>query len=297
VTARAVGALSLVLLSSTACGGAAQPKLTDVPGKPGHLVELHGQHFYFECFGSGEPTVLLEAGYGSDQRSWDAIEPELSTTTKMCEYDRAGLGLSSAEHPKPRGPFDQLDDLDDLLKAADIDQPYVVVGHSYGGILAWFFTRRHNDDVDGLLLLDASHPRQVKRFAAVFPRRRQAPVASPENVDFDRAAAAVGDPGSLGETRLIVMTAGEKEESELPKRIADRVRRIWRELQDDYSRRSTDSIHVIARYSPHFIQSNLGQPDLVVQAIRELVAAARTDRPLRPCRRVFRPPGALCVSG
>jgi hypothetical protein len=120
---------------------------------------------------------------------------------------------------------------------------------------------------------------------------------SPENVDFDKAAAAVGDPGALEETRLIVMTAGEKEESGLPKHLADRASRIWRELQDDYARGSTDSIHVIARHSPHFIQSNLGQPDLVVQAIRELVSAARADRPLQPCRRVFRPPGALCVSG
>jgi hypothetical protein len=59
---------------------------------------------------------------------------------------------------------------------------------------------------------------------------------------------------------LIVMTAGEQEESELPKRLADRARRIWRELQDDYARRSTDSIHLIARYSPHFIQSTSASP-------------------------------------
>ncbi len=267
-----------------------------MPGEPGHLVELHGQHIYFECFGSGKPTVLLEAGYGSDQSSWDAIDPGLSTTTRTCQYDRAGLGLSDAEHPKPRGPFDQLDDLDDLLRAADIDPPYIVVGHSYGGILAWFFARRHHGDVDGLLLLDSAHPRQVKRFATVFPKQH-APTVSPENVDFDKAAGAVGDPGSLRETRLIVMTAGEQEESQLPKRLADRARRIWRELQDDYARRSTDSIHVIAQYSPHFIQSNLGQPELVVDAIRELVAAAREDRRLHPCSRLFKPPGALCVSG
>jgi pimeloyl-ACP methyl ester carboxylesterase len=297
VRARTLGALFLILVSVSACGGAAQPKLTAVPGKPGQLVELNGQHLYFECFGSGEPTVLLEAGYGGDHTSWDVIEPALAKTTRTCSYDRAGLGLSSAEQPKPRGPFDQLDDLDDLLKAVDIDPPYVVVGHSYGGILAWFFVRRHSDDVDGLLLLDSSHPRQVKRFRTLIPKRRPAPEVSPENVDFEKAAAVVGDPGSLGEVRLIVMTAGQKEESELSARLAQRASRIWRELQDDYATRSTDSIHVIARYSPHFIQSNLGQPDLVVRAIRELVSAARADRPLPPCRELFRSPGAFCVSG
>jgi pimeloyl-ACP methyl ester carboxylesterase len=295
VTARRVAALFLVLLAGSACGGAGEPKQSAVAGSPGRLIEVNGLHLYFECFGSGAPTVLLEAGYGVDHHSWDEIERAVGKTTRTCAYDRAGLGLSSVETPKRRGPFDQLDDLDDLLTSADIDPPYVVVGHSYGGILAWFFVRRHRDDVDGLLLLDAAHPQQVKRFRAAFPARSQTTVVSPENVDVEKAAAAVGDPGSLEQTRLIVMTAGKHAAADLSERLAYRARRIWRELQDDYAARSSDSVHVIASDSPHFIQSNLGQPQLVVQAIRELVSAARADRPLRPCRHVFRPPGALCV--
>jgi hypothetical protein len=67
-------------------------------------------------------------------------------------------------------------------------------------------------------------------------------------------------------------------------------------MQDDYARRSTDSLHVIARYSPHFIQSNLGQPELVVRAIREVVLAARAGRELKDCRALFHPPAAKCRS-
>jgi pimeloyl-ACP methyl ester carboxylesterase len=299
VTANAVAAFLFVVVAVTACGAGHRPELIAVPGKPGHLIEVNDHHLYFECAGVGKPTVLLEAGYGADHTSWDAVEPELAKTTRTCEYDRAGLGLSAAERPKPRGAVDQLDDLDELLDGAGIDPPYVVVGHSYGGLLAWFFARRHRGDVDGLLLLDSSHPQQVKRFRAVLGKAHLAEPeqVSPENVRFSTAAAKLRDLGSLGGTRLVVMTAGEADMAELPKRAAARVGRIWRDLQDDYARRSTDSVHVVAVYSPHFIQSYLGQPELVVRAVRELVAAARADRPLRECRRLFRPPGAACISG
>jgi pimeloyl-ACP methyl ester carboxylesterase len=299
VTARAVAALTTVIICTAGCGGNARRELLTVPGNPGHLIEVNGHPLYFECFGAGKPTVLLEAGYGGDHHSWDAIEVELGRTTRACEYDRFGLGLSSAEQPKRRGPTDQLDDLEELLDEAGIDPPYIAVGHSYGGVLAWFFTRRHRDDVDGLLLVDSSHPLQIKRLRAILPKSIPAepPQVGPENVRVSAAFDEVGDLGSIGDTRLIVITAGEVEPSYVPRRRAARLERLWNDLQNDYASRSTDSLHLIARYSGHFIQSNLGQPDLVVQAIRELVSAAREDRPLRPCRRVFRPRGALCVSG
>jgi pimeloyl-ACP methyl ester carboxylesterase len=215
----------------------------------------------------------------------------------VCAYDRAGLGLSAGEHPRRRSPSDQLDDLDDLLADAGIEPPYVVVGHSYGGLLAWLFVRRHEDDVEGLVLLDSSHPQQLKRFRRVLPRPQpaRAEEVSPENVRFSDALREAGDLGSLGDTPLVVITAGQQDPTDLPKRVAARLDHIWFALQNDYASRSTDSVHVIARYSPHAIQTNLGQPALVVRGIREVVAAAREHRPLHECRRVFRPPGARCV--
>jgi pimeloyl-ACP methyl ester carboxylesterase len=295
----AVAAL-LIVLSCAACGGGHEVKSRSVVGEPGRLYEVNGHLLYIQCEGAGEPTVVLEAGYGGDRRSWDQIEPELQRTTRVCSYDRAGLGLSSGEQPEPRTISDQLHDLDDLLQDVGAEPPYVVVGHSYGGLLAWEFARRHKGDVKGLVLVDASHPFQIKRFLAALPprlrhRARRFEV-SPENVRFDAALRAVGDPGSLGKTRLVVLTAGEHEDEELPKAVAVRLSRIWLAMQDDYARRSTDSLHVIARYSPHFIQSNLGQPELVVRAIREVVLAARAGRELKDCRALFHPPAAKCRS-
>jgi pimeloyl-ACP methyl ester carboxylesterase len=308
---RTVSVLVFVLLSCTACGGRQTPKLLTVPGEPGHLIEINGHMLYFQCIGEGEPTVILEAGYGGDRRSWDVVEPDIARTTRVCSYDRAGLGLSAGEQPKRRSATDQLDDLEDILGSADIDPPYVVVGHSYGGVLGWQLARQHEEDVVGLVLLDSAHPGQIERFRAALPpmapdegeevrqlRRSlfEEGEASPENVLFARAMREVGDPGSLGETRLIVITAGQEDPTGLPRRIATRLRRVWFALQDDYARRSTDSVHVIARYSPHFIQSNLGQPELVLKAIREVVLAARDGRQLHECRALFQPPGAKCVS-
>jgi pimeloyl-ACP methyl ester carboxylesterase len=296
VTARAVAAVILVVLCSSGCGGRARPDVIPLAGNPGHLIEINGHRLYFQCFGAGEPTVLLEAGYGSDHQAWDVVEPELTRTTRTCEYDRAGLGYSSAQMPKPRGPLEQLDDLDDLLDGARIEPPYVVVGHSYGGILAWMFTREHRDDVDGVVLIDSSHPQQQRRFFAFLPRPSQPEQVSPENVRLSAIPKAVGPLGTIGDTRLVVVTAGQEDTGGLPKRLADRVVQTWRELQADYAGRSTDSVHVLARYSPHAIQSNLGQPELVVAAIREVIAAARAGRKLQTCEHLFQPPGARCLS-
>ena len=294
----AVAAAVFLLVACATCGGAERPKAIPVPGNPGHLFEINGHRLYIECLGAGTPTVIFEAGYGGDHHAWDAVEPEVARATRVCAYDRAGLGLSAGEHPKRRGPFEQEDDLDDLLDAASIAPPYVIVGHSYGGILAWLFARRHHDDVEGLVLLDASHPRQVERFRAVLPADAPAEPeeVSPENVKFSEAAHAAADLGSLGDTRLVVVTAGQEDDG-MPARIAARLQRVWLSLQDDYARRSSDTVHVVARYSGHFIQSNLGQPDLVVRAIREVVLAARARRPLRPCRELFRPPAGRCLGG
>jgi pimeloyl-ACP methyl ester carboxylesterase len=284
----AVAAL-LAVLSCAACGGGQGVKSRSVIGEPGRLYEVNGYELYIQCAGAGEPTVILEAGYGGDRRSWDQVEPELQGTTRVCSYDRAGLGFSSGELPKPRTIFDQLDDLDELLEDTGAEPPFVVVGHSYGGVLAWQFARRHEDDLEGVVLLDPSHPRQQ-----VLMGRENLGLSSPENVGFDRALHDARELDTLGDTPLLVVSAGPDVEAGLPERVAQRLRRVRLALHDDYARRSTDSVHVIAWYSPHAVQTNLGQPELVVRGIREVVFAARAGRHLRRCRVLFRPPAARC---
>ena len=152
------------------CGGeTAKPE--PVEGLAGSIVEVdgNGRYLYFECVGRGSPTVVLEAGFGGGPRDWRDVQPQLGRSTRTCSYARAGLS-PSAEIPGVHDAGDEIDDLERLLDRADIDPPYVLVGHSYGGLLARLFAHDHQDDVAGVVLVDASHSEQQERFLAIVPR-------------------------------------------------------------------------------------------------------------------------------
>ena len=100
------------------------------------------------CVGSGSPTVVLEAGFGADTFTWRDVQPQLGRTTRTCAYDRAGTGNSVAP-PGVRDARDEIADLRQLLARARIDPPYVLVGHSYGGVLARVFAHLHPTETAG----------------------------------------------------------------------------------------------------------------------------------------------------
>jgi len=132
--------------------GAAGP--LDSYAQPGKLVALpDGRHINLRCTGTGKPTVILEAGFQAWSFAWDKIQPALSTLTRTCSYDRAGLGLSDPA-PGPRDGLAQARDLAATLKAAKIAPPYILVAHSAGAMTA----RRHC-------------PRRVSRSHSSLPAR------------------------------------------------------------------------------------------------------------------------------
>ncbi len=109
------------------------------------------------CWGSGSPTVIFDAGSGVPGIGGlenSTIPPELARRTRFCAYDRAGLGLSDPAPNRKRGLDDFVDDLHALLQAADVPGPYVLVGWSGGGFIAYHYTGRYPDDVAGLAMLD-----------------------------------------------------------------------------------------------------------------------------------------------
>ncbi|HEX6868159.1 MAG TPA: alpha/beta hydrolase [Candidatus Limnocylindrales bacterium] len=119
----------------------------------GKRVDIGGRSLYLDCRGTGSPTVILEAGSGSDSATWAAVHDELATTTRTCAYDRAGRGRSD---PRPRHTLaDAAADLRALLAAAGETGPYVVVGHSLGGAYARVFAAAERSDVAGIVLVDS----------------------------------------------------------------------------------------------------------------------------------------------
>jgi pimeloyl-ACP methyl ester carboxylesterase len=133
--------------------GAAADELS---ASPGDMVDLNGHRLHLLCRGSGSPTVALDAGAGGFSLDWALVMPALARETRVCAYDRAGLGWSEPG-PEPRDAAQTVDELGRLLDRAGILPPYVLVGHSAGGLRMQLFTLEHPEQVVGLVLVDSTN--------------------------------------------------------------------------------------------------------------------------------------------
>jgi pimeloyl-ACP methyl ester carboxylesterase len=120
------------------------------------LVDIGGRRLRLISEGAGTPTVILEAGAGGFSAMWAAVQHEVAAFTRVCSYDRAGYGRSDPPPAdEPRTSARAVRDLRALLDAAQVDPPYILVGHSLGGFHVRLFTSRYPADVAGLVLVDA----------------------------------------------------------------------------------------------------------------------------------------------
>lgn len=129
----------------------------------GQMVSVGDHKLRLDCRGKGSPTVLLEAGLGATSDGWSWVQRDLQSITRVCFYDRAGLGYSEAASA-PQDAAAAADDLYRLLTAAQIKTPVVVAGHSYGGLVARVFAQRYPRSVAGLVLVDSAHEDMGERF-------------------------------------------------------------------------------------------------------------------------------------
>lgn len=129
----------------------------------GRLVEVAPSlRLYLDCVGVGAPTVVIDAGAGAWSIHYRRIQDELAASTRVCTYDRAGLGKSDGS-PAPRTSSAMADELHGLLHAAGEAGPFLLVGHSLGGYNVRIYQRRYAADVAGLVLLESAHPQQWER--------------------------------------------------------------------------------------------------------------------------------------
>ncbi len=133
---------------------------------PGRLVEVGERRLHCEVAGSGTPTVVIETGAGTLARTWTPLVERLAQQTTVVTYDRAGYGWSDGAGLRRTTGVDVADDLITMLEEADIPGPYVIVGHSLGGLYARTFATRNPDQTAGLVLVDASHEDAMDRLRA-----------------------------------------------------------------------------------------------------------------------------------
>jgi pimeloyl-ACP methyl ester carboxylesterase len=138
----------------------------DPAAAPGAFVSVgdHALHLY--CAGEGSPTVILEAGLGDGSINFRSLQSRVARFTRVCAYDRAGYGWSESG-AEPRDMNTLVGELETLLAEAGETGPYVLAGHSFGGVIALAFTARNPEAVSGVVLIDSSHPGQMKALEAV----------------------------------------------------------------------------------------------------------------------------------
>jgi pimeloyl-ACP methyl ester carboxylesterase len=276
---------------------------------PGRFVEVAGLRMHLVCMGQVSPTVVLDSGLSDTWMHWYKVQPEIAKVTRVCSYDRAGVGYSDPR-PGPRTSRVIAQELHALLHNAGIAPPYVLVGHSAGGLNSLMFASLYRAEVAGMVLEDSSHPDQLRRFPeagatqAGFVRSMQwqrllMPFGIPrllgwcgtsmperraefrafdctvkqkqgwlaESAAFEESLDQVRATGSLGDMPLVVVSQAPS----VP--AAERFLALWYQLQDDLARRSSRGRRVVAQGSRHDIA--LDRPDVVIAAIREVVAECR----------------------
>jgi pimeloyl-ACP methyl ester carboxylesterase len=119
----------------------------------GRLVDIGGLHLHTRCAGDGHPAVILEAGIAASSLSWSRVQSRVAAFTRVCSYDRAGLGWSDPD-PGTLSAAWHAETLHRLLQAMPIAPPYVLVGHSYGTFVVRAFAERYRGEVAGLVLVD-----------------------------------------------------------------------------------------------------------------------------------------------
>jgi pimeloyl-ACP methyl ester carboxylesterase len=274
-----------------ACGGAVpRARQAGQPAPPPRVrfANIGGYRLAYECAGAGSPTVILEAGYTASGISTygPVIMPALARRTRECTYDRAGDGLSDARPPsvRPLTGATQAQELHTLLRVIGVGPPYVLVGHSYGGMIIREFAARYPHQVAGMVLLDASSEPEV----AVYDRLHAGPwidgTVQPgpnQKINIHATVRQLRRAPSLGPMPLIVVTAGILQDQWLKT-----VPKLEANAQTRLALLSADSIHVLDRGTGHFIPTL--DPQIVIAATKAVLAAAASGRPLAPCQQIFR---------
>src|ERR671911_1262322 len=155
---KALLALVGALLALAVAGAIYQAIATELAERayppPGEMVDVGGYSLHINCVGQGGPTVVLDAGSGGFSAQWIRVQREVSDTTRVCAYDRAGMGWSEMG-PDPRDARQISSELHTLLSKAGIEGPYVLVGHSFGGMYMQTYAARYPEEVAGVALVDS----------------------------------------------------------------------------------------------------------------------------------------------
>jgi pimeloyl-ACP methyl ester carboxylesterase len=258
------------------------------PTLPGDKIDVGGYRLYLDCKGEGSPTVILEAGLEGDVTTWKDVHPAVAQFTRVCRYDRAGLAHSDYA-PTPRNAELTAQDLHTLLTLANIPPPYILVGHSFGGLLIRRYQHDFPEEVSGMIFVDALHedwwqealallppaspddPTRLTSFRLYLTDGWRDPSSNFEMMDIPAVVEQVRETGSLGDLPVIVLTAENFTvlNSGLPPDLEQALANLFKEQQARLAALSTNGRQIIVPGAGHNIPRQ--NPAVVVEAIREIL--------------------------
>jgi pimeloyl-ACP methyl ester carboxylesterase len=290
--------------TSTASPAAGQAGIGTVGPEPfAESVDIGGRRVYLDCRGPEtprRPTILLVSGYHDSSDVWNSadvlsllapavgppVQEALADSHHVCSYDRPGtlryiegVPLTERSTPvsQPRTLADLVTELHELLHAASVPEPYVLVGHSLGGLLVQLYGQTHPDQVAGIVFVDAFSPTVPDLLGDRWPIYRDALSAPPaqvpslsdpdaERVDLDASIAQVQMASPLPAEPLAVLTKTEPFAGlpDLPGLSAAEINEVYQRAEDHFVALAPTTPQIFATGSDHYIQ--FSQPDLLVRA-------------------------------
>jgi pimeloyl-ACP methyl ester carboxylesterase len=305
----------VAVLAIAAIGGGYETVRESLDAKayppPGRLVDVGGHRLHLSCTGSGGPTVVLEPGLGGVAADLAWIAPVVAQETRVCVYDRAGTGWSEpADGPQDGARIAA--DLHTLLVRAEVPGPYVLAGHSFGGLYVQSFAAQFPDDVAGLVLLDSTAPKPGP-----------APAARTSDDAFGRVSSLLPALAHVGVGRLLAQSSygtlpvevrgGARANASTARNLRSYVEEFveggvsmqqaaaltdldgkpllvltadigqspgWQEKQDHMATLSTNSLHRVTHASHDSLVADEEDSAAASQAVRDVVVAVRTSVPL-----------------
>lgn len=233
------------------------------------FVQISDCKLYAKLVGdkNGKPTVIMDAGYGDFSKAWDSLIGDISKLSNVLIYDRAGLGKSETSS-NPRTSREMVKELKELLIEAKIKPPYILVGHSFGGVNMRMFATEYQNEVCGLVLVDSTPEDYREKFLPTMSQDFQE-AYNKQFVYEGNYDEFMESLKQLKETRLklniplIVLSAGKKAH------YSKESQELWNEMQREILEISSDAELVIVENSAHYIQND--EPEVVVNAIKKLI--------------------------
>jgi len=252
------------------------------------MVSIGNHSLHVVTMGHGENTVIIEAGYMGELDDWRTFAKYISTFSKVVIYSRAGYGKSSPS-PTPNTLNDSVEDLRMLIKMSRLKGPFIMVGHSYGGLIVRKFAEIYPAHVKGLVFVEPASENYFKRLREIDPirieasRKRMFERLSGNKLEeyklmmanyYDTPLNAL-EIASFPDVPVVILTAAKKRSS---KSLANtpEARQSWREEHSKLFSKFSYGSHIVTQNSGHFIQ--VDEPELIADAVKNVIVQAYVQK-------------------